>query len=159
MVPLIIIGSIAAAPVLLGLIFRVNAVFVFASICAGYFLQFALSDDVDLAVATIIRGSNSALIAKFVLLGLPIALTLFILRKTAGRSFLFQLAPLILSGMLLATIALPLLPPGTEGAVYASPYGANIRGAEDLIMAAAVVSNLLLMWSLYKSHHDKRKHH
>ena len=159
MLPLIIIGAVALVPVLLALIFRTHALHVFISICAGYFLQFALSDDVDLALATIIKGSNSMVVARFVLLGLPIILTLFILRKSAGRSQLFQLLPLIFSGLFLAAITLPLLPPGTEQAVYDSPYGANIRGAQDLIIAGAVVSNLVLMWTLFKQKHEKGKHH
>lgn len=159
MIPLGIIGAVALVPVLLALVFRVNALFVFASICMGYFLQFALSDDVDLALATIIRGSNSMIIARFALLALPIVLTLFLLRKTAGKGTLLQIAPLILSGCLLAVITLPLLPPGTEQAIYDSPYGGNIKGAQDLVLAAAAVSNLLLMWALFKHGHEKGKHH
>ncbi len=158
MIPLIVIGAVALAPILLALIFRTHALYLFASICTGFFLQFALSDDVDLALATIIRGSNSMVIARLVLLGLPIVLTLFILRKTAGKSLLFQLMPLIFSGLFLAAITLPLLPSGTEQAIYDSAYGGNIRGAQDLVIAAAVVSNLVLMWTLFK-HHGKGKHH
>lgn len=159
MIPLIIIGGVALLPILLGLVFRVHALYVFVSICVGYFLQFALSDDVDLALATIIRGSNSILVARFVLLGLPIVLTMFFLRRTAGKGMLFQLVPLILSGLLLAAIVLPLLPPGTEQAVYDSPYGGNIKGAQDLVLAAAAVSNLLMTWILFKQHGDHKKHH
>jgi hypothetical protein len=158
MVPLIVIGAVALAPVLLALIFRTHAFYLFASICIGFFLQFALSDDVDLAFATIIRGSNSMVIARLALLALPIILTLFVLRKTVGKSLLFQLLPLIFSGLFLAAITLPLLPPGTEQAVYDSAYGSNIRGAQDLVISAAVVSNLVLMWTLFK-HHGKNKHH
>lgn len=159
MIPLIVIGAIALVPVLLALIFRVNALFLFTSIGIGYFLQFALSDDVDLALATIIRGSNSMIIARFALLALPIILTLILLRKTAGKSLLLQLSPLLLSGCLLAVITLPLLPPGMEQAIYDSPYGGNIKGAQDLILAAAAVSNLLLMWALFKHGQEKGKHH
>lgn len=159
MLPLIIIGAIVLVPVLFALIFRTHALYLFTSISVGYFLQFALSDDVDLALATIIKGSNSMVIARFVLLGLPILLTLFVLRKTAGRSLLFQLGPLIFSGLFLAAITLPLLPPEMEQAIYDSAYGGNIRGAQDLVIAAAVLSNMVLMWTLFKQHHGKRKHH
>jgi hypothetical protein len=153
-----IIGAVALVPVIFALIFRLHALYLFVSICVGYFLQLALSDDVDLVFATIIRGSNSMIFARFVLLGLPIVLTIVFLRKTAGRSQLFQLVPLIFSGLLLAAITLPLLPPGTEQAIFDSVYGSNIRGAQDLVMSAAVVSNLLLMWTLFK-HPAKGKHH
>lgn len=154
-----VIGAVALAPILFALIFRTHALYVFVSICVGYFLQFALSDDVDLALATIIKGSNSMVIARLVLLALPILLTLFILRKTVSKSLLFQLVPLIFSGLFLAAITLPLLPPATEQAIYDSAYGGNIRGAQDLVITAAVVSNLVLMWTLFKHHHGRGKHH
>lgn len=159
MIPLAIIGAVALVPVLLALIFRVHALHVFVSVAVGYFLQFSLSDDVDLALATIVRGSDSMMVARFVLLGLPIILTLFLLRKTAGKSQLFQFVPLILSGLLLAAIVLPILPQSLEQAVYDAPYGSNIKGAQDLIWAAAAVSNLLLMWALFKQSGDHKKHH
>jgi hypothetical protein len=158
MIPLVVIGAVVLAPILFALIFRTHALYVFASICVGYFLQFALSDDVDLVFATIIKGSNSMVIARFALLGLPILLTLFVLRKTVGKSLLFQIVPLIFSGLFLAALTLPLLPPGIEQAIYDSAYGGNIRGAQDLVIAAAVVSNLVLMWTLFK-HRGKGKHH
>lgn len=159
MVPLIVIGAIVLVPVLLALIFRVNAVFVFVSVCVGYFLQFALSDDVDLALAAIVKGSNSMVFARFVLLLLPVVLTIFLMRRTAGRSALLQIVPLILSGLLLGALALPLLPPNMEQGVYDSAYGGNIRGAQDLVVAVAAISNLLLIFALFKQKHEKRKHH
>ncbi len=159
MIPLIVFAAIVAVPVLLALILRVNALFVFMSIASGYFLQFALSDDVDLALATIIRGSNSIVTARLVLLGVPILLTLFLLRKTAGRSQLFQLLPLIFSGMLLGALALPLLPVAFEQDIYSSQFGSGIKQSQDLVVAAAAVSNLVLAWTLHKPKKDHRKHH
>ncbi len=159
MIPLIVIGAIALVPVLLALIFRVHALFVFVSVCVGYFLQFALSDDVDLALAAIVKGSNSVVVARLVLLALPIVLTILLLRKSAGKSALIQIAPLVLTGCFVAVIALPLLPPGMEQSIYNTHYGGNIKGAQDLVLAAAVVSNLLLMWALFKTSHEKGKHH
>jgi hypothetical protein len=158
MVPLIILAALVVLPVLLALIFRVHAVFVFLSICVGYFLQLAISDDVDLALATIIRGSNTVVIARLVLLLLPVALTLFMLRKSRGKSLVFQLAPLVLSGLFLASLALPLLSPDLEQSVYDLQYGKGIKQSTDLIMAAAVVGNLVLAWVLFKSKRDHRKH-
>lgn len=159
MIPLIIIGALAFVPVLLALIFRVNAVFLFVSACIGYFLQFALSDDVDLALAVIIRGSNAVIVAQLTLFLVPILLTLFFLKKSAGRIQLFQLAPLVMTGLFIAVLALPLLPPVTQQAIYDSAYGGNIKGAQDLVIAAASVSNLLLVWSMFKHGKAHGRHH
>ncbi len=159
MIPLIVFGAIIVAPILLALIFRVHAVYVFMSICAGYFLQFALGDDVDLAFATVIRGSDSIVIARLVLLALPLVLTLFLLRKTIGRSAIFQIVPLIFSGMFLAVLVLPLAPPGFADSIYDAQFGGNIKRSQDLVMAAAVISNIVLSWMLFKHKGPRGKHH
>lgn len=152
-------AALIAGPILLTLIFRVNALYTFISIGVGYLLQLALSDDVDLALAAIIKGSNSIVFAQFILLITPIVLTMFVLKKTASRTFLLQIVPLLLSGLLLAALSLSLLPPAIEQAIYDLPYGSSIRGAQDLVIAAAAISNLLLMWSLFKHPTEHRKHH
>jgi hypothetical protein len=158
MIPLIVFGAIVAAPVLLAMVFRVNAVYIFLGICAGYLLQMALSDSVDLALAAIIHGSNSVVAARAGLMAIPIILTLFLLRKTQGKSFLLQIIPLIFSGMLLGSLLLPLLSPGFSQSVYGSTYGGSIRQSSDLITAVAVVSNLVLAWTLFKPK-GHGKHH
>lgn len=157
--PLIVICAIAATPVVLAVILRVNAIFVFLGIASGFLLQYALSDDVDLALATIIRGSDSIVVARLALLALPVLLTIVVLRKTAGKSMLFQFIPLVFSGLLLATLSLPLLPANLEQDIYNGQFGSGIKQSQDLVIAAAVVSNLVLAWTLYKHPKDHRKHH
>jgi len=159
MMPLIVICSVAAAPVLLALIFRVNALFVFLSICVGYFLQYSLSDDVDLAMATVVQGSNSVVAARLVLLGLPLLITVFILRKTRGRSFIFQFVPLLFSGLFAAVLVLPLLPPGLEQSIRADRFGGGLDKAQDLIIASAAITNLVLAYMLFKHKEPRGKHH
>lgn len=154
-----VFGAIIVVPVFFALVFRVNAVFVFMSVCAGYLLQIALSDSVDLVLATIIKGSNSVVAASVSLLVLPVILTLFLLRKTQGRSVVFQFIPLIFSGMLLGNLLLPLLTPGFSQSIYNSAYGDSIRQSQDLITAVAVVSNLVLAWTIFKTKSHRGKHH
>lgn len=159
MIPLVIIGGIVVVPILLALILRVNALYVYFSICVGYFLQSTLSDDIDLVLATIIKGSDSMVIARLVLLAVPIIVTLYVLRKTQGKSFIFQVIPLILSGLFLAVLALPLLPTNVEQDIYGSQFGEGIRRSQDLIVAAASVSNLALAFMLFKHKKPHGKHH
>jgi hypothetical protein len=159
MIPLIVFGAIVGAPVLLGLVMRVNAVFIFLSVCAGYLLQLSLSDSVDLLAATFIRGSNSLVIARVALMVLPTLLTLFLLRKTMGRSLIFQIIPLLFSGMMLGVLLLPLLTPGFSQSVYSSQYGGSIRSSTDLVTAVAVASNMILAYMLFKGQSKHKKHH
>lgn len=158
MIPLIVIGAIVFLPVLLALILRVNAVFVFLSIAAGYFLQYALSDDVDLVIATIVQGSNAIVAAQLILLCAPVFVTLLLLRRTQGKSLVFQLVPLVFSGMLLAALALPLLPTDMAQQVYDTAYGNGIKQSQDLVIAAAAVSNLSLAYVVFK-HKDRHGKH
>ena len=159
MIPLIVIAAFVVLPVLFALVFRVHALFVFTSIGAGYFLQFALSDDVDLALATVLQGSNAIVFARVTLLLLPLIATLLLLRKTAGKGALLQMLPLAFSGLLLAAVALPLLPVDLEQQVYATEFGAGIRSSTDLVIAAAVASNMIMTWTLFKSKHEHSKKH
>ena len=159
MVPLIIFGAIMAVPVLLALLFRVNAVFLFLSICVGYLLQFSLSNSVDLVMATLVHGSNSIIAARFILLGLPVLLTLFFLRRSRGKSLIFQFVPLLFSGMLLGALVLPLLPPAFAQSIYDGEFGGSIRQSSDLIIALAAVLNLVLAFMLFKAKGDHKKHH
>lgn len=160
MVPLIVFAAIVGVPILLALILRVNAIFVFMSIAAGYLLQMSLSGSVDLLVAVLVKGSNSLLIARVLLFALPVVLTLFLLRRTVGRSMVFQIVPLIFSGMMFGALMLPLLSPAFSQSVYDSQYGGNIRSAGDLVTAIAVASNMILTFMLFKAAGGhKKKHH
>jgi hypothetical protein len=158
MLPLILFGTIIGAPVLLALLFRVNAVFVFMSICAGYLLQMSMGASVDLTVAMFVKGSNTLVIARLILLALPIVLTMFFLRKTIGRSLVFQIVPLIFSGMLLGALVLPLLPDTFTQNVYSSQYGSSIRSSSDLVTAVAVATNIILAFMLFKNNSGHKKH-
>jgi hypothetical protein len=154
-----VFGAAIVVPVFLALVFRVHAVHVFMSVCAGYLLQMALSDSVDLVLATLVKGSNSVVAARVGLLVIPVILTLFLLRKTQGRSVVFQFMPLIFSGMLLGNLLLPLSSPAFSQGIYNSAYGASIRQSQDLVTAVAVVSNLVLAWTLFKAKGHRGKHH
>ncbi len=158
MTPLILIGVIATLPILLALLFRVHALYVFISVCAGFLLQFALSDDVDLAVALLIRGSDALVVSRILLLCVPVVLTMFLLRKTVGRGFLFQLGPLVFSGFLLAVLALPLLGQSFEQSVFDSAFGPGIKQSQDLVIAAAAASNLALLWTSFRHKAGRGKH-
>lgn len=159
MIPLIVFGAIVGAPVLLALIMRVNAVYLFMSVCAGYLLQLSLSGSVDLLVATFLRDSNSLVIARAALFALPIVLSLFFLRKTMRKSFIFQIIPMIFSGLMFGLLLLPLLTDSFSQSVYDAQYGSSIRQSGDLVTALAVASNMILAYMLFKHTGKHKKHH
>lgn len=158
MIPLMVFGAIVIVPVLLALILRVNAVFVFLSAAAGWLLQGALSDDVDFALATVIRGSNAVVASRLILMFLPVVLTIFILRRTSGKSAVLQIMPLVSTGLMMGVLSLPLLSTTLTQQIYEGPYGSIIKQSQDLVITGAVVLNILLMWTIFKSPR-RGKHH
>lgn len=161
MIPLIILAVLAGVPVLLAMIFRVNAIYLFLSLVAGDVLVKFLSDDVSLAVAMINRSPHVPMISQLSLLLLPILLTIFFMRRSIpAAKFVVYLLPLILTGLSVPVFALPLLTSGTQGAIFATPIGNALQNVQDLIVCTAAIMTLMLVWFSNRQHHGKHgKHH
>ena len=154
---LVILAVIAGLPILLGLLLRVSAVFLFASIAAGSLLVTYMGDDASLALGMMVRGQDTNLIAQLILLLLPVGLTFLLLRKTMPRSKLLLHVPaVVMSGLALAALALPLLDAAAQEKIYANEYGNMLRESQDIIVGAAAVVVLLLMWVTYRHKEDKK---
>jgi hypothetical protein len=159
---LILLAAIAGVPVLVALVFRVSAVFLFLSLAAGSLLVTYVGDDASLALGTLVRGQNTNLIAQFGLLLLPVALTLLLLRKTMPRSRLLLHVPvLVVTGLALAALALPFLDAAAQEKIFANEYGNMLRESQDVAVGAAAILALLLMWLTGRHKEDKKhkKHH
>jgi hypothetical protein len=161
MMPLVLIGAIAGLPILLGLFLRVNAALLFLSVAAGALLQRAMGDSTELAMATFLRDAPVSYIADIGLLVLPVVLTILFLRKSAKKSqVLLQLLPLVTVGLAFAALLLPLLPPHTQSEIYGLSFGSVVKQSQDLIIAVAVVLNLLLAFRVFRHEESpKGKHH
>lgn len=145
------------------LLLRVSAVFLFASIAVGNFLVLYLSDDVILAINAFSKSKDIPMIVQLILLFLPVALTLYMVRKSTTRGkFLLHLIPLAGCGLSLAVLALPILPADLQAQMLGHPSGDVFKNSQDLIISITAVSILLLMWHEYKPHSDgkhSKKHH
>lgn len=160
MMPLIILAVLAGLPILLSIIFRVNAIYLFLSLLAGDILVKFLSDDVALALAMISRSTQVPMITQLTLLLLPVVMTIFFLRKSIPASkFVIHLLPLILTGLSIAVLALPLMTSGTQGAIFATPAGNLLRLTQDLIISVTAIMTLLLVWISNRQPHGKHGRH
>ena len=156
MAPILILLLIAALPVVLALLFRVSSLCLFAASAAGALLVKYLGDDVWLAVNMFVKGPNTQFFVQLSLLFLPVLLTLFFTRKSLPKSkILLHLVPIIANGLLIAAIAIPLLPPALQSGIFAVPIGGVAKRSQDIMVGAAVVLNLLLMWQLNRSNHHE----
>jgi len=160
MTPLIILAAIAGLPVLLAILFRVNAVYLFVSLAAGYLMLQFLGDDAGLAMGAFIRGANVPMASQFLLLFAPLVFTLLVLRKSLPASkLLFHIIPLIAIGVAAAALALPLLPSPAQQQIFSKPYGDVFRDAQDVAVGAAAVLILLLMWLTMRHKEGKKGKH
>lgn len=150
--------AIAVGLVVAALVFRVSSVLLFLAIATGVLLQQSLGESTALAIAGFVESSYVNEIAYLTLLGLPVALTLLVSRRTLGRNVFLHLLPLVLAAMAAAVLAIPHLSTGVQGALFASPWGKHIDQMSDVIVAGAAVLNLLLAWRIYR-HRDDKHHH
>lgn len=158
MTPLIILGAIAGAVVLLSILLRVNAVFLFIGVAAGNLLVSSMSDDADLVIGVFAKGSNSELIAPLVLMALPVLFMLLFLRKTIPASkVILQIVPLTATGLMLAVLLLPLLPESMSAEIYGTEYGDLIKTTRDVVIGAAVLITLFLSWMGYRHKPEGKK--
>jgi hypothetical protein len=165
MVPLLIVGLIAGLPVLLAIIFRVSAVFLFLSIAVGNLLVLYLGMEAGLVSGLVSTNSSAPMVAQLVLLFVPVILTLLLLRKSLPKhKVLMHLLPLLACGFMLMAVALPLLPGGVQGDILASPAGPYFDNTQNLIVGSAALLVLLLTWLTHRSHelhphHAKKRRH
>ena len=161
MTPIILLAVIAGVPVLYALLFRISAVFLFLSVVIGDLLVKYLSDDVSLALATMIRGPKVPMITQLVLLLLPVIMTMVWLRKSMPKlKLLLHIPALILSGLTLAVFTLSLLETSVQTEITSTPIGHAFNSSQDIIIGVASVSVLILAFISYRHREGKHgKHH
>lgn len=160
MPPLILLGLITGIPLLLFIVLRVKPLYIFVSIVTGYFLTTMLGDAAKLTVGSLVRSSSSDTMVQIALLLLPLIITLFLMRKTLSAAALpFQLILLIANALMLTEFILPLLPAGTQQAIYATQFGSILKQAHDVLIAGVAALHVLVMWIMRPRHHGEHGHH
>ena len=156
MTPSIILGAIVLVPLLLLMVLRINATFVFLSLCLGDVLvQFVAADAnsfMSLLQSThaapvtdsIASGSN---LVRLVLLLLPVILTaLFMIKTVKGAKLLLNILPAAGVGLLGGLLIVPLLSAGLSHNIIASPLWVQVSRAQNLIVGSSALICLLVLW-------------
>lgn len=160
MMPTILLAAMAGLPVLLALLLRVNAVYLFVSVAAGDLLVRYLADDAALALNAFIRSNNVPTVTYLVMLLVPVVLTLLILRKSLPTTkVLLHIPALVGCGLLVAALALPLLPSPLQSQVVDLPAGNVLRQSQDIIVGVTTALVLFLAWHSYRPRDGKSKKH
>jgi hypothetical protein len=164
--PEVTLGAIVLIPVVLLVLFRINATLVFLSLCLGDVLvQFVAPDANSLlqlfsahVPAGIDTGNDNL---KIILLLLPVVLTaVFMIRTVSGTArLLLNILPAAGVGLLGALLVVPLLPPGLSHNIVSSQLWDEVQKAQNLIVGTSALVCLLVLW-LQRPHTGKlgKKH-
>jgi hypothetical protein len=161
--PLIVLALLVVIPTALIVLARVKAAFVFMALCVGSVLSVSVGDAALDMVQTFVRGYSTTT-ASFVQLGLlliPALLTLLFLSRTvSGSKWLLNLPPAILTGLMTLYLTVPLLPPGTNHAIYGTDIWSKLDQYQALLIAVAAIFSLTQLWAggTAARHKKKGKH-
>jgi hypothetical protein len=148
--PLILMAIIAGVPALLIVVTRTKAVFAFMALCVGVVLSTYVGDAAMDMVQTFIRNYNTTSQAaiQIGLLLAPMLLTILFLSRTLSKSKLvINLFPAILTGVATLFLVVPLLSPGTRGAVYATSIWDQVSQYQAAFISAAALIGLAQLWA------------
>lgn len=163
MTPLVVISVIAAAPVVLLTVLRVNAMLVFLSLCLGSVLvQFISKDAADTVGIMMSDGTtNRTLVSLFLLFTPAVLTTVFMIRTVRGKTK--QLLNLLISvavGSLILLLAEPLLPAEIRATLADTAIWLYLQKLQVLIITLGAIFSLLFLWlQRPKRHEESGKHH
>ncbi len=163
MPPLALLGIMAAVPLILIFVLRINAAIVFLSLCLGSVLVRFCNEDAHQTLNMF--SGNKAVTGYGITLGLlllPAVLTMIMMIGTVrGKTkVVLNLLPAVAVSALGVLLAVPLMSPGLKGAIELSPVWKDLVRAEVLIVGAgAFIALFFLMLQRPKRHHEDGKKH
>jgi len=158
MLPYVIVGGLIGLPIVLGFVMRVSAPHLFFSVMAGELLARYFGFNAAIEAEKAFRSDTITHYTELALLTIPVILTALILRNTVSRTKnIFNLIPLIITGLVYASFALPLLPADIKAQVAGNPLGAELLNTSSNIIGVVVLVQLISLWIL--NHSDVQKKH
>lgn len=162
MTPLVVIGVIAAVPIVLLTVLRVNAMLVFLSLCLGSVLVQFVGDDAANTIGIIMSdGTTSTQAVSLFLQFTPAVLTtVCMIRTVKGKTkqmlnFLISIAV----GSLIMLLAEPLLPANLQSALVDSQVWLYLQKLQVLIITLGAIFSLFFLWLQRPRGGKEEKHH
>jgi ABC-type spermidine/putrescine transport system permease subunit I len=143
----IILGIIVGLPLLLTLILRVSAVFLFLGVAGGILLSQYIAEDAALVLNLISPHGEFNSYAKLALLLIPVLLTMFFLKKTVQLSKLFlHIIPIAITVLVLGSFIIKVLPGGIQYNIASNPLAKTLDTAQNVLLGSATAITLILAW-------------
>lgn len=152
LIPIVVIGVI---PLLLVLIFRVKASMLFMTLCAGSVLSRFTNDDALKFMSAFFKNysqTSQSAIAIGLIAVPPVLTAIFMRKQVSFTSILAHIVPALLAGVVAVLLVVPLLPGGTRNDIFSSNVWSQITQYQAVLVGAAVLVNLLLLWMGSKGH-------
>ncbi len=154
----IVFAAIVGIPIGLGILLRVNASHLFFSVMAGELLARYFGEESESALHAMLNSDRATEYAHFLILTIPVLLTAILLKNSISRSrALINVFPLVVTGIVYAAFAIPLLPPDLQAKVQATPIGQDFTNSSAAIIGFIVLFQLVLLWLLNRGEESKRK--
>lgn len=152
----ILLVSLVALPLVLGLVFRVATSHIFFSLMAGELLGRYFGHDIDANAKNISGTKMLAGYGEAILIILPLLLTAFFMKKTLSRGrSLLHIIPLAITGIICATFVLPTLPADVQKIVREVPVGDWLLDVNRMIVGAMVALQLASLWLFNRKEKSK----
>jgi hypothetical protein len=161
MSPLVLLIAMAAVPVLVLMILRVNAAIVFLSLCLGSVLvRFVGSDTHDFVNLLSASQAVSGYGVMLALLLLPPAFTTVVMIGTIRGKFrlVLNLLPALSVGLLAVLLAEPLFSAGLRGAIESTTVWPDVVRANVLVVGVGSLVSLLFLWLQRPKRSGEEKH-
>lgn len=154
----IIVGGLIALPILVGFFNRVKAPHIFFSVMAGELLARYFGFNAAIEAEKAFRNDTVTHYTELALLTIPILLTGLLLRHTisVGKNIL-NLVPLVITGVVYASFALPLLPADVRAQVASNPVGQELLNTSSNIIGVVVLVQLIALWVLNRGEGSKKR--
>lgn len=154
----IVLAAIVALPIVLGVLLRVNASHLFFSVMAGELLARYFGEEAESAIHAMLNSDVATEYAHLFILTLPVVLTAIVLKNSISRSrALINIFPLVVTGIVYAAFAIPLLPAELQAKVQATPIGQDFANSSAAVIGFIVLFQLVILWLLNRGEESKRK--
>lgn len=133
-----------------------NAALGFLTVCVSFVLSTSVIGDLKNLLSQLNLSTTSSTISIAILI-LPLVLTMFLTRRSAGSGFKFvlQLIAALCAGGLLALSVGPVLTSYTQFNVTGSKFWSDLVKIQSIVIGAGATASLLLIWfkGLKRSRH------
>lgn len=158
--PYFIMAGIAAIPVVVFSVLRINAATAFLGLCLGSVLGNYIAED----FTEVLRGSLAptpelnAMVIALLLLWLPVVLiSVFMINTISKRQIVQNLLPAIAVGLFGLILTVPVLTPDLTNAVQATDIWQQVLQYQAIVVAVGTLVSLLFLRMRKKDDHSK--HH